>query len=142
MEKSITPAEWQVMRVAWTLKHVTSTQMIEILQGKVAWKPATVKTLLRRLVQKGALKTTRVGRAFVYEPCVEEQPTMNEAADDLFDNLCDMHVGKTLAHVIERATLSQADIRQLQELLTQKAAAAPVEVPCDCVPGMRCEDMN
>ncbi|MBN2901283.1 MAG: CopY/TcrY family copper transport repressor, partial [Limosilactobacillus mucosae] len=25
------------MRVAWTLKHVTSTQMIEILQGKVAW---------------------------------------------------------------------------------------------------------
>ena len=107
--------------------------MIEILQGKVAWKPATVKTLLRRLVQKGALKTTRVGRAFVYEPCVEEQPTMNEAADDLFDNLCDMHVGKTL---------SQTDVRQLQELLNKKAAAAPAEVPCDCVPGMRCEDMN
>ncbi len=116
--------------------------MIEILQGKVAWKPATVKTLLRRLVQKGALKTTRVGRAFVYEPFVEEQPTMNEAADDLFDNLCDMHVGKTLAHVIERATLSQTDVRQLQELLNKKAAAAPAEVPCDCVPGMRCEDMN
>jgi len=116
--------------------------MIEILQGKVAWKPATVKTLLRRLVQKGALKTTRVGRAFVYEPCVEEQPTMNEAADDLFDNLCDMHVGKTLAHVIERATFSQTDVRQLQELLNKKAAAAPAEVPCDCVPGMRCEDMN
>ena len=35
--------------------------MIEILQGKVAWKPATVKTLLRRLVQKGALKLRGLG---------------------------------------------------------------------------------
>ncbi|MDC2840916.1 CopY/TcrY family copper transport repressor [Limosilactobacillus mucosae] len=140
MENSITPAEWQVMRVAWTLGHVTSTEMIDILQCKVAWKPATIKTLLRRLVQKGALKTTRVGRAFVYEPQVEEQPTMNQAADELFDNLCEMHVGKTLLHVIEKATLSQSDINQLQDLLAKKTATAPAEVPCNCVPGMRCQE--
>ena len=88
MENSITPAEWQIMRVAWTLGHVTSTEMIDILQCKVAWKPATIKTLLRRLVQKGALKTTRVGRAFVYEPQVEEQPTMNQAADESLRAAC------------------------------------------------------
>ena len=51
----ITPAEWQVMRIIWTLSKATSTQVIEILQQKVDWKPATIKTLLRRLVEKGAL---------------------------------------------------------------------------------------
>ncbi|MDF9445795.1 BlaI/MecI/CopY family transcriptional regulator, partial [Limosilactobacillus mucosae] len=81
-----------------------------------------------------------VGRAFVYEPQVEEQPTMNQAADELFDNLCEMHVGKTLLHVIEKATLSQSDINQLQDLLAKKAATAPAEVPCNCVPGMRCQE--
>ena len=61
----ITPAEWQVMRIIWTLSKATSTQVIEILQQKVDWKPATIKTLLRRLVEKGALKTTRQGRGFI-----------------------------------------------------------------------------
>ena len=42
----ITPAEWQVMRVVWSLRQTTSSQIIEILQKKVDWKPATIKTLL------------------------------------------------------------------------------------------------
>lgn len=139
-QMSITPAEWQVMRVVWTLGRVTSTQLTTILQRKVDWKSATVKTLLRRLVQKGALKTTREGRAFIYEPLVEEQATMNHEADNLFDSLCDMHVGKTLIHVIERANLSQGDIKALQQLLNEKARTAPEQVECNCVPGMRCPE--
>lgn len=64
----ITPAEWQVMRVVWSLRQTTSSQIIEILQKKVDWKPATIKTLLRRLVDKKALSATRQGRGFIYEP--------------------------------------------------------------------------
>lgn len=81
----ITPAEWQVMRIVWTLGETTSNQVINILQRKVDWKPATVKTLLRRLVAKEALTTTRQGRSFIYRPLVAEQPTMNQAADELFN---------------------------------------------------------
>lgn len=73
----ISPAEWQVMRIAWTLQKVTSSQVIEILQRKKNWKPATVKTLLRRLVQKKALVTTKQGRYFIYQPCVQEQETID-----------------------------------------------------------------
>ena len=103
MNKSleISPAEWQVMQIAWTLGSVTSTQVIDILQRKVDWKPATIKTLLRRLVQKNVLKTTQQGRHFIYEPLVAEQETMNTAADELFSSLCEMHVGSTLVHVIK-----------------------------------------
>lgn len=93
----ITPAEWQVMRIIWTLGHSTSSQIIDILQQKVDWKPATIKTLLRRLVEKGALKTTKQGRAFIYTPLIKEQITMNEAADQLFNSICEMHVGSTLS---------------------------------------------
>lgn len=136
----ISPAEWQVMRIAWTLGQVTSTQVIEILQRKVDWKPATVKTLLRRLVQKQALKTTKHGRCFIYEPIVGEQDTMNMAADELFSSICEMHVGSTLAHVITEHDLSKDDINKLQTILKQKASTAPEMVDCNCVPGgQRCE---
>lgn len=132
----ITPAEWQVMRIIWTLGHSTSSQIIDILQQKVDWKPATIKTLLRRLVEKGALKTTKQGRAFIYTPLIKEQITMNEAADQLFNSICEMHVGSTLDHVIESATLSKDDIKRLQDLLSKKIQNAPEKVECNCVPGM------
>lgn len=132
----ITPAEWQVMRIIWTLGHSTSSQIIDILQQKVDWKPATIKTLLRRLVEKGALKTTKQGRAFIYTPLIKEQITMNEAVDQLFNSICEMHVGSTLDHVIKGATLSKDDIKLLQDLLSKKIQDAPEKVKCNCVPGM------
>lgn len=131
----ITPAEWQVMRIVWTLGETTSSQIITILQRKVDWKPATVKTLLRRLVAKGALSTTRQGRSFIYRPLVKEQATMNQVADDLFNSICEHCVGRTLNHVVDQATLSKDDIQQLQRTLAGKLATAPDHVQCNCVPG-------
>lgn len=131
----ITPAEWQVMRVVWTLGETTSSQIITILQRKVDWKPATVKTLLRRLVAKGALSTTRQGRSFIYRPLVAEQATMDQVADDLFNSICEHCVGRTLDHVISQATLSKTDIQHLQSTLADKLTTAPDQVHCNCVPG-------
>ncbi|MCH3922768.1 CopY/TcrY family copper transport repressor [Limosilactobacillus sp.] len=133
----ITPAEWQVMRIVWTLGETTSSQLTTILQRKVDWKAATVKTLLRRLVAKGALATTKQGRGFIYHPLVAEQSTMDEVADGLFSSICERRVGTTLEHVINHATLSKADVAKLQEALKNKAATAPDEVECNCVPGMK-----
>lgn len=131
----ITPAEWQVMRVVWTLGETISSQIITILQRKVDWKPATVKTLLRRLVAKGALSTTRQGRSFIYRPLVAEQATMDQVADDLFNSICEHCVGRTLDHVIGQATLSKTDIQRLQVTLADKLTTAPDQVHCNCVPG-------
>lgn len=123
------------MRIAWTLGQTTSSQVTEILQKKMDWKPATVKTLLRRLVKKGALSTRRQGRSFIYEPLVKEQNTMDQVAQALFDSICERRVGKTLEHVIKQETLSKTDIAELEKVLAQKAVTAPDEVKCNCVPG-------
>lgn len=137
----ISPAEWQVMRIIWTLKEATSAQVTTILQRKVDWQSATIKTLLHRLVKKGALKTIRHCRAFIYQPLVKEQETMNEAVDQLFASICQMHAGQSLLHVIKHTELSKKDIASLQKLLAQKAVNAPEMVDCDCVPGedIRCD---
>lgn len=131
----ITPAEWRVMRIVWTLDETTSREVTEILQRKVDWKAATIKTLLHRLVTKGALTTTRRGRAFIYHPAVAEQETMCQAADDLFQNICERRVGRTLNHVLNQVELSKTDIKNLQATLDKKLATAPDHVQCNCVPG-------
>lgn len=134
-DQQITPAEWRVMRIIWTLGSGTSREITGLLQQQVDWKAATIKTLLHRLVDKGALATERQGRAFVYRPLVEEQSTMCDAADQLFDQFCAHCVGQTITHVVERLPLSKENIKQLQTILNEKTRTAPATVACDCIPG-------
>ncbi|MFC6165130.1 CopY/TcrY family copper transport repressor [Lactiplantibacillus dongliensis] len=131
----ISDAEWEVMRVTWTLGNVTSSQMAEIMAEKMGWKTATVKTLLGRLIKKGALRAEKHGRAFTYYPTVDEQPSMDEAVTTLFGHLCQMRVGQTLADLVGQLNLSQNDIANLQTVLAKKATTAPATVDCDCLPG-------
>ncbi|KRK36705.1 CopY/TcrY family copper transport repressor [Loigolactobacillus bifermentans] len=131
----ISDAEWEVMRAVWTLGAVTSRKLIDVLAEKMGWKAATTKTLIGRLVKKGALNATRNGRAFTYTPLVEEQQAMDYATTTLFDHLCRMRSGQALSHLLAHVTLSQGDIQLLQQQLAEKAKTAPEHVMCNCVPG-------
>lgn len=134
-ELEITPAEWRVIRIVWSKKAVTSSQVIEFLAPLMDWKDATVKTLLRRLVEKGALTATKQGRAFIYRPAVEEQATIDQAVENLFSGICQMRAGDALIHAMKQVPLSKNDVHALQALLAEKAKAAPEQVPCNCLPG-------
>ncbi len=132
--EEITNAEWEVMRVIWTLKQATSQEVITNL-NQYNWQPATIKTLIGRLVKKGCLAVRRQKRPYVYYPLVAENEAMDQAATNLFSHLCNMKKGHTLLTLIKATTLSQSDIVKLQTLLKQKALSAPQEVACDCLKG-------
>lgn len=52
---SISDAEWQVMNVVWSGQPLTAQEVIASLEGQADWAPATVKTMLHRLVPLQAL---------------------------------------------------------------------------------------
>ncbi|WP_225046502.1 CopY/TcrY family copper transport repressor [Lacticaseibacillus kribbianus] len=126
-------AEWEVMRVVWTKGAATSNDIIAVLGEKRDWSDSTVKTLLRRLVGKGALATTKDGRQFTYTPLIGEQATMQQEAQDFFARLCDMKKGAVLTALVQDTTLSLGDIAKLHAVLNAKAQTAPEEVPCNCL---------
>ncbi|GAF40251.1 transcription regulator [Agrilactobacillus composti DSM 18527 = JCM 14202] len=130
----ISDAEWEVMRVVWTLGATTSHVLIRVLNEKMGWKAGTVKTLLGRLVKKGALVPEKQGRAFLYKPQVEEQVAIDNATTSLFHHLCQMRRGKAVSNLLDDLTLSQTDIQRLQAQLAEKLKTAPEMVPCDCLP--------
>lgn len=134
-EAQISAAEWEVMRVVWALKQTTSTEISSVLSKKMNWKPATIKTLIGRLVKKGLLSTKQEGRKYIYSATITEEASVEEASEALFSQICTKKVGRTLKTVIEDATLSVEDIEQLEILLAKKKQTAPTSVPCNCVPG-------
>jgi predicted transcriptional regulator len=73
--------------------------------------------MLRRLVEKGYLKTTQIGNSFLYEPTRPAIRPLLRAADELLARAMDGTVGPLLAHMVKRSQLSQEDIADLRSLL-------------------------
>lgn len=131
---NISDAEWRVMRIVWTLKQADSRTIIDLLERQHDWKAPTIKTLIGRLVKKGALNTTKQGRQFIYTPNIGEQAAMDTALMDDLNQMCAMHRGTALVHVIDQLDLSHDDVQTLMTHLQAKLATAPDSVPCDCLP--------
>lgn len=138
---SISNAEWEIMRVVWTKEETTSSQILEILEQKTDWTASTVKTLLKRLVDKGYLATQKSGKSFLYSTLVSEEEAINRQADELFDKFCQRKHTVIIKHLLETTPMTMADINDLQALLLSKKEEALEEVPCNCIPGQcRCKD--
>lgn len=137
---SISNAEWEIMRVVWTKEETTSSQILEILEQKTDWTASTVKTLLKRLVDKGYLATQKSGKSFLYSALVSEEEAINRQADELFDKFCQRKHTAIIKHLVETTLMTMVDINDLQALLLSKKEEALEEVPCNCIPGQcRCK---
>lgn len=134
----ISDAEWEVMRVVWTLEETDAATINELLSEKMQWKFATIKTLLGRLVKKEALQTKQEGKKFLYSATVSEDETFHGAQEDLFSHICATKIGEHLIRMIDEVQLTQTDITNLIQTLEKKEVTA--KITCDCIPGQcQCE---
>ena len=131
----ISKAEWEIMRVVWTKGETTSTEILNILSQKTEWTSSTVKTLLKRLVDKGYLNTEKIGKKFVYSALINEENTINNEVDEHFEKFCQRKHLAILEHLIETVPMTCDDITKLQDLLNDKQRKTVVEVVCNCTPG-------
>lgn len=130
----ITPSEWKIMRIIWTIGPSSVRKIIDMVQEQRTWSDSTIKTLLGRLVAKGLLKKVKSGKMFIYSSEVKEQTAMNSNAEEIFDQLCCMKKGKTIIDLVQHNDMSKKDIDDLIQVLNHKRKSAPEKVECDCLP--------
>ncbi|KRL63930.1 CopY/TcrY family copper transport repressor [Lactobacillus psittaci] len=131
--ENISSAEWDVMRIIWTLDQAKCSEIIAELKPKNNWSESTIKTLIRRLIEKGIVSADKTGRTFTYSATVSENEMMYQVAKGMFSNMCDMHKGQLLIRLIKELPLSKSAIQEIQTELTQMEKVAPETVPCDCL---------
>lgn len=129
----ISDSEWEVMRVIWTMKTATAQEIIQVLGEKMEWKPATIKTLLGRLVKKEAISTEQSGKKFIYHPRISENETVKSATETLFAHICAKKIGAAITDLVKEAALTPEDVTLIQEALAHKETVP--EVICNCIPG-------
>ena len=119
MTERITESELAVLERLWMSAPQTATQIGSGIADERNWTMATVKTLLARLVAKGALATEQDGRRFLYRPLVAREDYSTRESRRLIDRLFGGRVSPLVAHLAEHETLSDSDIADLKDIIAR-----------------------
>jgi len=120
----ISEAESIVMDVLWQATSdgsgpLAAEDVVGALAESQQWQEATIKTLLNRLLKKGAIKASKDGRRYLYTPVLQRQAWMLGESQGLLERLFDGRVAPLVAHFSEHRKLSRKDIADLRKLLEE-----------------------
>lgn len=117
----ISEAEWEVMKVIWRQPSPSLAQdIIQALAQSTTWSPATIKTMLNRLVAKGALRYERMGRSYLYSAVVNESKCCAAEADSFLDRVFDGSLSPLLAHFVRSRRLTKKELESLEQVLRDR----------------------
>jgi BlaI family penicillinase repressor len=116
----ISESEWLVMNVIWDENPITSNRVVEVLSGSTPWKPKTIKTLLSRLVKKGAVGHENEGRGYLYYPLIEETVLVKAESRSFLKRVFRGAIKPMIATMVESEDLSEEEIEELKRLLEKK----------------------
>jgi BlaI family penicillinase repressor len=120
VQPKISDSEWEIMKLLWATHPQTANALVESLEGTQHWKPKTIKTLINRLLTKGAIGFKKDGRQYLYYPLLTEQTCIQSESQSFLKRVFNGAAKPMLAAMIENDTLSLEDIDELKQILKRK----------------------
>jgi BlaI family transcriptional regulator, penicillinase repressor len=119
MAERISDAEHAVMEVLWEQAPLDASAVAGALAGRQDWTLATVKTLLSRLLAKGAVAAEAEGRKFLYHPLVGRTEYVSGESKRLVDRLFGGRLSPLVAQMAAQEALTADDIAEIEALLME-----------------------
>lgn len=113
----ISGAESQVMDALWREGPLTIDGVMAQVGQAQGWAVGTVKTLITRLLHKGAIEGRREAGSYRYHPLVSRADYVQGESQNLVDRLFGGEVAPLVAHFAEHRALSAKDIKLLKQLI-------------------------
>ena len=117
MAERISEGEQAVMEVLWADSPLTASEVAERIPNERGWSERTVKTMLGRLLTKGALVHEEDGRRYLYRPAVERADYAMRETRKLVDRLFGGRAAPLVAQLAANEGLTPQDIAELEALL-------------------------
>jgi BlaI family transcriptional regulator, penicillinase repressor len=119
MPDRISEGEHAVMEVLWADSPLTAAEVAERVDPARGWSESTIKTMLARLLAKGALRHEEDGRRYLYSPAVERDDYAARETRRLVDRLFGGRAAPLVAQLAQEEALSETDIAELEALLKE-----------------------
>jgi predicted transcriptional regulator len=117
--------ERSILSIVWRKTEISAEQVREQLGRPL--KDSTIRTVLRRLEEKGYLTHSVEERTFLYRPAQSRQRVAGRAVKRIVDWFCEGSVEALLVGMVDSKVLDQAELQRLAERIAQaqKEAVAP-----------------
>jgi predicted transcriptional regulator len=123
MSERISDAEHAVMEVLWEEAPLAAADVADRIDPARAWSIRTVKTLLSRLLAKGALLHEEEGRRYLYHPAIAREDFVASESGKLLDRMFGGRISPLVAHLAEQKRLTAQDIAEIEKLLKDLKAS-------------------
>lgn len=114
---AISEAESRVMEVLWRKAPQASEDIVAAVQRDSDWHEKTIRTLLGRLLGKGAVSADKDGRRYLYSPVLTREQWQSQESRSLLDRVFGGKLSPLLAHFSEHEKLGAKDVAELRKLL-------------------------
>jgi len=112
-----------VMQVVWDRQKLTSDDVRVALRPAHDLKDSTVRTILRRLEDKGYVEHDVEGRTYIYRPRIEPQSVATQQVRGIVDRFCRGSVENLLVGMVDDDLISPEKLRELAERISRADAA-------------------
>jgi BlaI family penicillinase repressor len=119
-EPRISDAEWEVMEVLWASSPRTAQEIVQTLSPHHDWKDQTIRTMLGRLVKKGAVAAQAAGKAYLYSPAVRRDRCVRGESRSFVQRVLRHAAAPVLVQMVQDTELSRAEIAELRRILKEK----------------------
>jgi BlaI family transcriptional regulator, penicillinase repressor len=120
-EIKISDAEWLIMESVWDRGSATAADVIADLAEARSWSHRTIRTLLARLVEKGALKAIEDGHRYLYSPIVNRSRCVRMEGRSFLEKVFGGDVSSLLLHFAKESRMSASDLEQLKQMLDERS---------------------
>jgi len=113
----ISAAEAVVMEALWRREPLAAEDVTAAVAEGQGWTEATVKTLINRLLKKGAIAAAKDGRRYLYRPLLARADYVAAESQGFLDRLFDGRLAPLVSHLSQNRSLSADDIADLKRLI-------------------------
>jgi BlaI family transcriptional regulator, penicillinase repressor len=116
----ISDAEWLVMQSVWEKSPAPAGEIIQELEPRTGWNHRTIRTLLNRLVKKGALACQADGNRYQYRPKIARSAYVRQESRSFVEKVFSGDTASLLVHFARNTELSVAELEELKRILAEK----------------------
>ena len=116
----ISDAEWKVMEAVWTHHPTTVREVFEALEAETGWAYSTVKTMLTRLTEKGALAVETRANTRWFSPLVTARQARRSALRSLVDRAFGGAFSSLVHHMVADDEIKGRDRESLEAMIREE----------------------
>jgi predicted transcriptional regulator len=116
---TVSEAESVVLEALWVNSPMATEDVVAALKSQRDWQEPTIKTLLSRLLKKGAISAKRDGRRYLYSPVLRREDWLLRESEGLLARLFGGRIAPLVAHFSKQKKLTRKDLAELKRLIAE-----------------------